>query len=259
LNDIAITDPCILFAIGREAQPFLKEFRPQQRFPGAPCRARFCGPEWLTVLVLETGVGEERTKVALDWVLGKPTFGNLAYAPKVILSAGFAGALQGDLQIGDLILANEVVDAEDKTWPVSWPESLPEGDWRPPLRRGRLLTSPRFVSEAEKKRNLGLRHQALAVDMESATFASICSQKEVPFGCVRAISDAIDTPVSPQVMTVLEGAAVSWLGLAVLLARSPNRASELWRLAKATRVAGRHLAKALGELLTLTLPWSADL
>jgi adenosylhomocysteine nucleosidase len=259
LNDISITDPCILFALGREARPFLQEFHPQQRFHGAPCRARFCGPEWLTVLVLETGVGHDPTRRALDWVLSKPLFGNLPYEPKVILSAGFAGALEDSIQIGDLILANEVLDSENIVWPVPWPDSLPEGDWHPPLKRGRLLTNSQFVSDAGKKRNLGRQHQAMAVDMESATFASICSRKQIPFGCVRAISDAVNTPVSPDVMTVLEGAEVSWLALAALLARSPKKVGELWRLAKATRFASQQLAKALGELLTLTLPWSADL
>jgi nucleoside phosphorylase len=259
LNDITITDPCILFAIHREAQGFLREFRPQQRFPGAPCWAKFCGPEWLTVLVLETGVGSDQAQKALDWVLSKPVFGNLPYEPKVIISAGFAGALHNELHIGDLILANEVIDSEGKTWPVPWPGSLPDGDWQPPLKRGRLLTTSHFVAAAEKKRNLGNQHHALAVDMESATIASICSRNQIPFGCVRAISDAIDTPVSVEVMTVLEGAAVSWAQLALLLARSPRKAAELWRLAKATKFAGENLAKALGELLTLTLSWGADL
>ena len=259
LNDIAITDPCILFPLGREARPFFQGFRPQQRFPGAPCRARFSGPEWLTVLVLETGVGLERTQRALEWVLSKPLLGNLPYEPKVVVSAGFAGALHDEFQIGDLLLATDVVDPAGKSWPVPWPKSLPEGKWQPPLRRGRLLTTSQFISEPAQKRSLGQSHQALAVDMESATVASICSRKQVPFGCLRAISDPVDAPVSREVMTLLEGANISWLRLGILLAHSPSKAGELWRLGKATRMAARQLAKGLGELLTLTLPWGTDL
>lgn len=259
MNDIAITDPCILFALEREAHAFLQEFRPQQRFPGAPCWARFCGPEWLTVLVLETGVGTEKTRKALDWVLSRPKLGNLPYEPKVILSVGFAGALTDDLQVGDLILATEVVDAEGRSCPVTWPGTLPPGDWKPHLRRGRLLTTSLFVSQPEEKRSLGQRHEALAVDMESAAFAELCSRKEIPFGCVRAISDAVHSPISVQVMTLVEDARVSWLGLAKLLVRSPRQIWELKRLAKDTRTASRNLAAALGELLTLTLSWGADL
>src|SRR4051795_7787981 len=94
MNDIAFNDACILFALRREAAPFLREFRPHQRFPGAPCWTRFCGPAWLSVLVLETGMGTARTAAALAWLLGRPLLENVAYRPRVVLSAGFAGALR---------------------------------------------------------------------------------------------------------------------------------------------------------------------
>jgi adenosylhomocysteine nucleosidase len=254
-NDIAITDPCILFALKREARTFLQEFRPQQRFPSAPCRARFCGPEWLTVLVLETGIGQARTEQALRWLLDKPLLVNVPYQPKVVMSCGFAGALQPDLQIGDLILATEVIDAEGHSWPVPWPATLPAGDWQPPLKIGRLFTTPQLVTDSAQKHELGQRHQALAVDMESAIVASICSRQEIPFGCLRAISDRVDSALSPELVSVLSGSGVSWTDLGSLLARQPSKVGELWRLSRATRVASRQLAKALGELLTLTLPW----
>src|SRR5919108_5915517 len=112
MNQIAIADPCILFSLRREAQAFLQEFRPQQWFPSAPCRARFCGPEWLTVLVLETGIGKDRTEEAINWLLSEPVLVNVPYRPKVVISCGFAGALHADLKLGDLILATEVTDLE---------------------------------------------------------------------------------------------------------------------------------------------------
>src|SRR5215831_11620071 len=102
-DQLTFADPCVVFALGREAAPFLREFRPQQRFRGSPCRARFCGPAWLTVLVLETGVG---------------------------------GALRSGLRVGDVVLATEVADADGNVWPATWPDPLPPGEWRPPLHRG---------------------------------------------------------------------------------------------------------------------------
>jgi hypothetical protein len=256
LNDLSLNDPCLIFALRRESQAFLREFRPQQPFPGAPCSARFCGPEWLTVLVLETGIGRDRTERALQWLLGRPLFGNLAYEPKVVISAGFAGSLQHDLKVGDLILATEVIDGQGHTWPVPWPGPLPAGEWRPPLRRGRLLTTNHLVAQPEEKRALGCQHQALAVDMESAAVADFCSRKEIPFGCLRAISDPVDAPLSPKLISFLSGERISWPRLIVALLGSPTLTRELWRLKKATRSAGEKLGQGLGELLTLTLPWS---
>jgi len=259
MNDIAITDPCVTFALKREAHAFLQEFRPQQRFPGAPCRARFCGPEWLTILVLETGIGKGRTEEALRWLLAKPVLGNVPYQPKLVISCGFAGALQADLQVGDLILATDVVDTEGKSWPAPWPGNLPPGDWQPPLKRGRLCTTTQLISDPAQKQELGRRHQALAVDMESAVIASICHRQEIPFGCLRVVSDRIDTALSPQVVSLLSGAGISWFRLLAMLAHRPQIVGELWRLAAASRHGSRQLAKGLGEILTLTLPWGATL
>src|SRR5437773_2571192 len=109
-NELAFHDPCVLFALRRESSPFLREFRPHQRVPGAASWARFCGPAWLTVLVVENGVGAQRMERALDWLLSGPILENVPYKPKLILSAGFSGALQEQYQVGDIILATEVAD-----------------------------------------------------------------------------------------------------------------------------------------------------
>src|SRR5262249_52146883 len=150
------------------------EFPPQQPFPGAPCRARFCGPAWLTVLALETGMGEAATAAALEWVLANPTLENVPYRPKLVLSAGFCGALDDRFGVGDILLPTEVVDAAGNCWPTTWPGTLPPGEWRPSLHRGRLLTAGSPVLDTAEKRRLGQLHEALAVDLEAATVARFC-------------------------------------------------------------------------------------
>ncbi len=259
MTELAFEDPCVLFAMARESGPFRREFRPHQGFPGAPCRARFCGPAWLSVLVLETGMGTAATQQGLDWLLGRPMLGNVVYRPKLVLSAGFAGALCKPLLVGDVLLATEVADTEGGLWPTTWPGELPEGRWEPTLRRGRLLTATQMVAQPEAKRALGERYGAAAVDMETATVARACSGAGVPFGCVRAISDDVDTPLSPRLAALLAGDRVSPLRLVSQVVRAPSLIGELWQLARQTRFAARQLGKALGELLTLTLPWGKDL
>src|ERR1700687_1186615 len=104
----------------RESAAFRREFCPQQRFPGAPCRARFCGPAWLSVLVLETGVGKEATQNALAWLLDGPLLENVPYRPKLVLSAGFGGALTPTLAVGDVVLATEIVEPDGTRIPATW-------------------------------------------------------------------------------------------------------------------------------------------
>jgi adenosylhomocysteine nucleosidase len=259
VNDLTIDDPCIVFALGREAQAFHKEFRPQQSFPGAPCRARFCGPPWLTVLVVETGIGAACAERAAEWLLGEPLLENLRYRPKIVLSAGFAGALQPGYAVGDVILATEVSDLSGNRWPVSWPIELPPGDWQPPLRRGRVVTVPELVGEPARKQALGSAHDAIAADMESAVLARLCSRRGVPFGCLRVISDDVHTPLSPRLLALFARGRLSPLHIVKTLITAPVLAGELVRLARHTRHAADQLARALGELLTLTLPWGSDL
>jgi adenosylhomocysteine nucleosidase len=259
MSDLVFDDPCLLFALRREAQPFLREFRPQESFPGAPCRARFCGPAWLSVLVLETGIGAARTEVAVQWLLKQPILENVPYRPKVILSVGFSGALQPAYRVGDVLLATEVVDLEGNRWPVSWPTELPAGEWRPPLHRARLFTAPSLVATPPEKRTLGSKYAAAAVDLETATVARLCRKHQVPFGCVRVISDDVETCLSPQLVRLLAGGRVSPVRTIAALARTPQLAGDFWRLARQTRFAAAQLGKALGELLTLTLPWGKEL
>jgi len=257
MTNISISDPCILFALRRESLFFRRTFRPRVRFPGAPCRAWFGSTSWLTVLTLETGIGCQAMARALRWALGGPRLGVVTYQPRVVLSVGFSGALEPVLRVGDLVLADEVVDDQGRRWPVTWPgELIPpvaNAPGSPTLRRGRLLTVSSLVSTPKEKLNLGQKHRALAVDMETAEVARLCQERQVPFGCLRAISDDLSMPLSPRLLDLLRGGRVLPLRLLAGVAWRPGLLPELVRLADQTRTAARQLAAGLNELLTLTL------
>src|SRR6516164_5325108 len=100
MSDPSICTPCVIFAMARESKFFRKEFRPKQRFHGAPCWARFCGLSTQTTLVIHSGMGATAAKRAIHWILSKPLFNQKVYWPKVVVIAGFAGALIEELQVG---------------------------------------------------------------------------------------------------------------------------------------------------------------
>jgi nucleoside phosphorylase len=258
VEDIGFTDPCVIFALGRESQAFRREFPPTQRFSGAPCRAQFCGLSWLSVLVVETGVGAARTERALKWLLDKPKLGVVLYRPQLIISAGFAGSLVAERRVGDIVLATEIIDAVGHCLPTAWPDHLPEGEWRPPLHRGRLLTVDQIVATPAEKQSLANKYNAVAVDMESAMVARLCSERHVPFACVRSISDDFETTLSPGLASLLRDGRVDVLRLLGSLLIRPWMIREMWLLARQTTFAGEQLGKALGELLTLTTPYGDE-
>jgi adenosylhomocysteine nucleosidase len=209
----------------------------------------------LSVLVLETGLGATRTERALRWVLDAPKLGTVPYRPKMILSAGFAGSLSEELHVGDIVLAEEIADEQGGLWQTTWPKELPAGEWRPLLHRGRLLTVDRIVASPEEKRVVGMKHGAIAADMESATVARLCTERGIAFGCIRAISDDMRTPLSPRLASLLRDGRVDPFRLLGSLFLKPTLIRELWRLARHTSFAGEQLGTALGELLTLTTPY----
>ena len=244
--DIAISAPCVVFALRRESMYFRRAYPYQQRFPGAPCRAQFRGAASQTVLMLETGVGVAAMKAALRWCLSGPRFENLVYRPRLLVSVGFSGALQPGRRVGDLVLATEVVDRQGNRWPALNPTQSVSQE----ITLGRVLTVSELVADPRDKERLGQLHQAVAVDMESAAIAQLCQQHNVPFACLRVISDDRNTALSPQLVELLRGGRVSAPRLAATVMRSPRLLAELWRLSGNTRRAAKQLL-AVGSLLSI--------
>lgn len=244
--DRILTDPCVLFALRRESMYFRRSFPFQQRFPSAPCPARFHGTPAQRVLMLETGMGAAAMETALRWCLQEPRLGAAIYRPRFIISAGFSGALQADQHVGDLILATEIVDERANCWPMHAPEAWTTEN----CRRGRLLTASELVADPNEKRRLGEHYDAVAVDMETAIIARLCQEHSLPLICLRVISDDVRTPLSPQLAELLRGGRVSPSRLGWTILRRPALIAELCRLARQTRKAARRLLP-LGSLLAV--------
>jgi nucleoside phosphorylase len=221
---------------------FRRDCRPLRRLRAAPCRAFAGALVGQPLLVLETGIGRCAVEAALAWLLAQ------AMPPRFILYAGFGGALDDALRVGDVLLADEIVDERGRRWATRWPG--PAAAAPPWIRRGRLLTTAELVATAEAKQRLGARHRAQAVDMEAAHVAERCAERNIPFGCVRAISDAVDVPLSPSLVALLSGGRVSLPRVFAALIRKPMLIPEFLRLGRDTRHAALQLAAALREMLS---------
>ena len=235
--------PCVVFALSREAMFFRRTRRRRRLFPAAPVPAAFHGEGTQTLLLLETGVGAAAMDQALSWLLADPPLNGAPYRPSLVLSAGFSGAVVPGLNVGDLILASEMCAADGVCRPATWPVG------KTAYPRGRLLTVANLVGRPEEKRRLGEQSGAVAVDMETAVVASMCSAAGVPFGCLRVISDDVDTPLSEALLDVLRGGRVGPARLAAAVLRRPSLIAELMRLGAHTRTAARRLAVGLEDLL----------
>jgi nucleoside phosphorylase len=219
-------------------------------------------------LVLITGMGGAATERALAWTLGEHS---PAGRPKLVVSAGFCGALVGDLCVGDTILPDEVMESEGRIWaiaasnfhheaveghisvgaPVSAkPQAAESHQVRSATTRPvRLLTVSAPILTAEQRLAFHARSGAIVVDMESANAARCCADVGVPFLSLRAVSDGLDAIVPTDLSAAVCGEEVSLLKLACAVVHRPSLVVELARLARQSRVAARSLAGGLTDLL----------
>jgi len=89
-----------------------------------------------------------------------------------ILSIGFCGALDPALRIGDIVVSGEV--------PKGLQASFVQGD---------VVSVDRVAFTAQEKCELRAATGAAVVEMESAAVAQKAREWNVPFGCVRVVSD----------------------------------------------------------------------
>jgi 4-hydroxy-3-methylbut-2-enyl diphosphate reductase len=100
---------------------------------------------------------------------------------------GLAGGLDRDSRPGEVIVADEVMDAEGRRVPCDGSDALARALARGGIasRRGAVVSVSRFAvgDERVRLRELG----AIAVDMESVWLAD--AARDGPFGVVRVVTD----------------------------------------------------------------------
>jgi adenosylhomocysteine nucleosidase len=151
----------------------------------------------LELHLIKTGIGCARARDVGETALG-------SLRPDAVISTGYAGALNQS-EIGELVLANEVVDWNGGT---SRTRIAADADLLRiarsaaeecliPCFEGTLLTVAKLVCRATDKRALRDTSGAAAIDMESAVLAKIAGERGIPFLAIRAISDKVgeDLPI----------------------------------------------------------------
>jgi adenosylhomocysteine nucleosidase len=205
----------IVAALEREVRPLVKRWRISEK-EHAGRSFRFF--ENHGVVLVCGGIGSEAARRTTEAVI-------TLYAPTVVYSAGFAGALDPTLAVADVFQPRRIVNAADGS---SVNLDLGEG----------VLVSFGSVATPAQKQKLRESFAAQAVDMEAAAVARAAELRSVGFRVVKAISDEFDfTFPSIDRFVDSEGrflearfamfaALRPWLWPKVVrLARSSNRAS----------------------------------
>lgn len=161
----------LTFAVPQEsARLRLTERRATPERSGS-VEARLAGvPVW----VIHTGIGRLSAQQVLERFLTE-------HCPSLLICSGFAGGLDSDLELGDLVGATN----------YSSPMLLGAAGEVLPLREGALLTVDAPLESSDAKRSA----DGLAVDMETAAIAEICRRHAIPLLSMRVISDTLSDEI----------------------------------------------------------------
>ena len=157
----------------------------------------------------------------------------LKYAPDVIVNSGVAGTLSQQLSIGQIALAEQVVQHDMDTSPIGDPVGLISGiniiyiptdpavtagltaavgSVGVPYMRGTIASGDQFICHTADKDRIRSTFETadkpvIACEMEGAAIGQVCYVNKVPYGILRAISDGGDENAFADYPTFLAAAA----------------------------------------------------
>jgi len=207
-----------------------------------------------SIVLVRTGVGKKCANKVLEDVLHR-------VEPSLILSTGYAGGLSHDLNVGDLVVADRVLDdsaesfsgeelsaaAPDRQWLDQVKGLNPSGRFS--IHYGTLLTVSGVVADSSAKLQLGSRCGALAVDMETSVLLTGAGEKNIPFLSIRAVSDTADQSLADVSSLVGKDGTVSKLKAGWYVATHPQTIPHFISLRQQSQKATRNLTDFIRTLL----------
>jgi adenosylhomocysteine nucleosidase len=222
----------VTFALPAESSEFLRRLRDKSHTERDGVRTIRGKIEDRTIEVLHTGVGEKVCRQRLGKFLQDQQF-------DCLISAGFAGALDNDLKIGDLLFAENfsTVDRSETRASLSGLH----------IHIANLLTVPALIDSPEERNKLALASGAVAADMETEFIARACAACGIPLLSLRVISDTPHNrlPAPANVLFDIERQQTRILKLATHLLAHPSRVPRLAHFARRIARARKILADAL--------------
>ena len=209
----------------------------------APFRKIAAGKTGITILL--TGIGRQNAEKSLrEFLNSRRSRGNetqiknqsetpdvVSYEPDLVLTCGFAGGLNPDLKLGDIIF-----ETSDETLRA---KLLGAG-----TKQLKIFCADRIATTVAEKKKLRAETGADAVEMESAAIHAVCRERGIPCATVRVISDTAneDLPLDFNALSKPDK-NLDFGKLFLAIVKSPGKIGALMQLQKKTKFAAEQLAK----------------
>lgn len=172
------------------------------------------------LVLVQSGVGKVHAAMCAQILID-------SFDAASVLCTGTAGAVHPDLDIGDIVIAEDCVhhdidvdflglprgqipftdlrffEASDRLHDLALDVTLPDHSVRP----GRVLTGDIFVQDEDYLQEVRRDLDGDCVEMEGAAVGQVCTLNQVPFLIVRAISDRADGASADDFQAFMQEAA----------------------------------------------------
>ena len=187
-----------------------------------------------SIEVIHTGVGEKICTERIAKFLENELF-------DFLISAGFAGSLNHELQVNDLLVAKNFSTIDLKHASLS----------NVSIYAANMLTVPALIDSNEERERIARESRASAVDMETEFIARACTAHGIPLLALRVITD---TPTQPfpapaNVLFDIQQQRTHIAVLARFFLTHPKRVPGLVQFARRVARARKILASALNTVV----------
>jgi adenosylhomocysteine nucleosidase len=223
-----MTRVAIVAAMAGELKPLVRGWAHERRGNVELWRWRFDEGEWVAAC---GGAGVDAATRAFAEI-------EKDGAPDLVISVGWAGALNPDLQSGRSYGVSGVIDARtgERSRVAVW-----SGERR-------LVTSPIVADEGEKRR-LAEAYQADLVDMEAAGIARLALMRGIPFYCFKGVSDGFTDKLPDFNRFIRPDGQFDLTGMVLFSILRPWYWPSLMRMGENSKKASQSIREALLDFL----------
>ena len=159
------------------------------------------------VVVCRTGVGKVNAAVTTQILIDQ-------FGVEAVIFTGVAGALDPELQIGDLVISTECVQHDMDVTALGFPRgvipyaensvyaadsklvdlAVASGEklFAGKVKKGRVLSGDQFIASREVVASLYQELNGVCVEMEGSSVAQVCAMNAIPYVVLRSMSDKAD-------------------------------------------------------------------
>ena len=196
------------------------------------------------VCTLIVGIGRQNAEKAVRSFLAAST-------PELVLTCGFAGGLNPELKLGDVVFEignpQPAIGSQSEPPCVGCYEKLVAASAKPV----KFFCADRIATTVAEKKKLRAETGADAVEMESGAIHAVCLEHGIPCVTVRVISDPADEDLPLDFNTLARpDKSLDFGKLAWAIAMSPGKIGALRKLQQQTGLAAKQLAAVLAQVIS---------